>query len=130
MQFSLRIALCLALTFCGASAAEPNNSQKVAYKPVFAASMAKKGKQGESDLQKQFRHALSAGTVAQARQRWEAFLKKYQPANGEYGDNFQKMHVDSARYELMRAYYLSGMREKGDKLLLELNPLELSTTQP
>lgn len=88
--------------------------------PAPAAAVAERG-----SLKGDFDWAASARTIPDATRRWEEFLQRHTPPNGEYEDAFQKRHIDAGRYELMRAYYLLGEREKGDAVLKDLDPLQL-----
>lgn len=111
--------LLLALASCTNSKQAISTS---AYVPVFAIPSAN-GQRGS--LQGDYDWAAGAKTVAEAVSRWDEFLKKHKPANGEYGDAFHKQHVDVAAYELARAFYLSGQPEKGDRVLKDLDPLQI-----
>jgi hypothetical protein len=90
---------------------------------VFAGATAGSAKSGT--IRPHFDTAAKAQTLPDAMSRWEQFLSKHRPADGEYEDGFQKMLVDSATYELIRVYYLAGQRDKGDELLKGPNPLQL-----
>ncbi len=102
------------------------------YTPVFARreAVAAQGKRGT--LRDDFQRAADASTLEEAATRWEEFLRTHSPsgesgaANEEYEDAFEANHVNSARYELMRIYYLLGRQEDGDRILRELDPLSLS----
>lgn len=100
-----------------------DNAASAGYTPVFAvpatpASGARGTMQGDYDF------AASSKSLREAAQRWDEFLTRHVPANGEYNDAFHKQHVDAARYELMRISYLLGDRDKGDRLLKELDPFQ------
>jgi hypothetical protein len=102
------------------------------YTPVFAARDAAAAEQKRGTLRDDFQWAAAASTLEEAAVRWEEFLKTHAPsgaggaAGEEYEDAFQANHVSSARYELMRVYYLLGRAEDGDRILRELDPLTLS----
>ncbi len=56
--------------------------------------------------------------------RWRTFLRKYDPADGEYQDAGHERRVRTARYELMRLEYLSGNAKAGDRLLAKLQDVD------
>jgi hypothetical protein len=68
---------------------------------------------------------LTAPTLAEAVRRWQAFLAVHAPVDDELEDNFQRLHVEAARFELMRAYYLLGQADQGDAVLQRLDPLSV-----
>jgi hypothetical protein len=56
--------------------------------------------------------------------RWEEFLSLHDPPDGEFEDGFHQQHVEAARHELMRVYYLLGRIEDGDMLMKKIGPLQ------
>jgi hypothetical protein len=96
------------------------------YAPVFGKAIeGAQPAQAPGSLKHDFQRAASAPSLNEARSRWEQFLRAHVPKNNEYQDGFEKLHVDAARYELVRTYYLLGLTADGDKLLRELDPLDL-----
>ena len=96
--------------------------RRARYEPVFATGAADEtAKRGT--LKGDYDWARGATEAREAVTRWEQFLKAHSPSDGEYEDGFEKLHVEAAKYELMRVYYLVGERQKGDALLRELDPL-------
>jgi hypothetical protein len=69
-----------------------------------------------------YQWAAAAPTLQEAAARWEKFLASHAPPNGDYEDNFQKLHVETATLELMRVYYLLGKNTQADALLKQLDP--------
>ena len=53
-------------------------------------------------------------------------MKVHEPRGGEYEDSFQKLHIDAAKFELMRVYYLLGQIDTGDKILKQIDPLAVN----
>jgi len=69
-----------------------------------------------------YQWAAAAPSLQEAASRWKRFLAVHAPPQGEYEDNFQKLHVETARLELLRVYYLLGKKSEGDALLKHLDP--------
>ncbi|HEX7174535.1 MAG TPA: hypothetical protein VF240_04535 [Pyrinomonadaceae bacterium] len=145
MWLALSVACLSPLALAGCSRSQPaaSNSPAAAhqtpaatpsraYTPVFARREAAAAGQKRGTLGDDFQWAAGADTLEEAAARWEDFLKTHAPAGAagaageEYEDAFQANHVSSARYELMRVYYLLGRAGDGDRLLRELDPLSLS----
>jgi hypothetical protein len=123
MKIALAVlALCAGLLLSGCS--RDSAASDGAYTPLLAPKPAG-AEAARGTLKGDFDWAASAANVREAANRWEKFLQGHKPANGEYNDAFQKRHVDAASYELMRVSYLLGEREKADKILKELDPLQL-----
>jgi hypothetical protein len=101
-----------------------NCSRQVSYSPVFAA-VQTGAPSAPGTLKGDYDAAVRSGSLADAATRWEHFLKAHKPPGGEYEDAYQQRLIQSASYELVRVYYLSGAREKGDQLLKDLDPLQL-----
>lgn len=116
----LRAGLCAAcLLICILSCAKPPD-----YTPVFA-TVQTGGPSGAGTLRGDYDAATRSRNLTEAADRWEQFLKVHKPANWEYEDAYQQQLIQSASWELMRVFYLSGARDKGDQVLKELDPLQL-----
>jgi hypothetical protein len=106
-------------------------SRERPYTPVYAKQRAPATQEERGTLKGDFLWAANATTLEMAAVRWEAFLTTYKPTRDaqapeqEYEDAFQANHIAAAQYELMRVYYLLGRVEDGDRLLRELDPLDL-----
>ena len=74
-------------------------------------------------LQGDFVWAANSPDLRTAAIRWKSFLLKY--GEVELGDANDARLIRIAKYELMRIYYLRGDSKAGDKLLKELDPLQL-----
>jgi hypothetical protein len=106
-------------------------SRERPYTPVYAKQRTPAAQEERGTLKGDFLWAAHATTLEMAAVRWEAFLTTHPPARDaqspsqEYEDAFQANHIAVAQYELMRVYYLLGRVEDGDRLLRELDPLDL-----
>ncbi len=72
--------------------------------------------------------AASSATVGQAIERWNKYIKDHpQPEDG-----FSNNYLIAAKIDLMRAYYLAGEVDKGDKILdqFDLTTLGHKPTDP
>lgn len=79
------------------------------------------GVAGASPMTEEFATAVRASDIGAGLRR---FLKKYQPADGEYEDGFHLGRVRAAQFELMRLEYINGNVKAGDKLLSQLQDLD------
>ena len=104
------------------------NATEKSYVPLLASRPDGSIQAPRGTLKGDFEWASDAISVEEAAFRWEQFLKAYEPPHGEYGDGFHKLHVDAAKLELMRVYYLLGRMQDGDRILKELDPLGLTTS--
>ena len=55
-------------------------------------------------------------------------MKVHEPLGGEYEDGFQKIHIDAAKFELMRVYYLLGQIDAGDRIFKQIDPLAVNSS--
>jgi len=69
----------------------------------------------------------SSPTLQVAAERWSDFLARHDPPDGEFEDGYHQHHVEAARYELLRVYYLLGRVEDGDRLMKKITPLKQFT---
>ena len=119
--FAVGLAALLLLAGCiGLKSDRPREP----YKPIFATGPADPSA-ARGTLKGDYDWARSASELHEAEARWEQFRNSHEPRAADYQDSFEKRHVEAAKYELMRAYYLLGQREKGDELLRQLDPLEI-----
>jgi hypothetical protein len=98
---------------------------RAAYQPLFGEAVRSVHPLQRGTIAGDFALAAQASTLAQARTNWEAFLAKHLPPGGELEDAVQKRYLDAARLELVRVYYLLGLREEADRLIRQLDPLQL-----
>jgi len=95
------------------------------YVPVLSTRAHPATRAARGTLKGDFEWAADSFSLNEAVFRWGKFLKAHDPHDGEYGDGFHKLHVDAAKYELMRVYYLLGRIDDGDRLLKQIDPLTL-----
>jgi hypothetical protein len=93
------------------------------YRPLLAARFDPSNHAPRGTLKGDFEWAAESATLQEAASRWERFLNAHEPRDGEYGDGFHKLHVDGAKLELMRVYYLLGRINDGDRILRQIDPL-------
>ncbi len=115
MRIALLVTLGLPLA-CGAP-------REVHYTPALAVPSAVH--QAAGTLRGDFDLAARARSAAEAVSLWRDFIRRYEPPDGEYEDEFQKNLLDTAKLELARAHYLLGEAAAGDSVLKALNPLQL-----
>jgi hypothetical protein len=99
------------------------------YVPVLSTRADPATRAARGTLKGDFEWAADSVSLNEAVSRWENFLKAHEPRDGEYGDGFHKLHVDAAKFELMRVYYLLGRTVDGDRLLKRIDPLTLNNTR-
>ena len=122
MHRILITALVLLLTcqVLAVSAASTSNRQ---YSPIYADKFKPAGKHPRRSLQGDFVWAADSPNLRTAAIRWRSFLLAY--GEKELDSAIQARLISIAKYELMRVYYLLGDVRAGDKLLKELDPLQL-----
>jgi len=114
----------LALVLMTSACARPEALDRRPYTPLFQSAVEAARTHAQGTIAAAFAEAASAKTFGEAIGRWEAFLKRY-PPEAETEDAVQKRYIDAAVTELMRAYYLLGRQQDGDRLLLSTDPLGL-----
>jgi hypothetical protein len=97
------------------------------YVPAYASTVKISERTVRGTLKGDFLWAAASSTVRVAALRWKEFLRKHYPPGREVGDGYEAQLITVAQYELMRVYYLLGDAKAGDKLLLKLDPLQLSS---
>lgn len=104
---------------------DPGHAADRRYAPVYATKQKPTEQDKRGTAKGDFLWAAESTTLAVAASRWEEFLRTHNPHDGELEDAFQANQVAAAKYELMRVYYLLGRTDQGDRLLRELDPLDL-----
>ena len=116
--------LLLGLFAISSACSKPQAADSRVYTPLFAAAVEAAKAHPAGTVGAAFAEAASAKGLVDAALRWDAFLKRYAP-EAETEDAVQKRYIDAARYELIRAYYLLGREQDGDRLMLATDPLRL-----
>lgn len=98
------------------------------YRPLLASGSDSSNRSPRGTLKGDFEWAADSASLEQAVYRWEQFLKDHEPLGGEYEDGFQKLHIDAAKLELMRVYYLLGQIDAGDRILKQIDPLAVNSS--
>lgn len=93
------------------------------YTAIYAREQKPTGNHPRGSLQGDFTWAANSPDLRTAAIRWKSYLLKY--GEMELGDGGDANLIRIAKYELMRIYYLRGDSKAGDKLLKELDPLQL-----
>jgi len=88
------------------------------YRPIATVNPAKQEWDATIYLERRFDWAAQAQTLKEAEQRWGRFLKQYD--NGQFEEPIDFNYVRSARFELMRVYYLLGKVDEADALARKL----------
>jgi hypothetical protein len=96
------------------------------YRPLLASRSDSSSRSPRGTLKGDFEWAADSASLNEAVYRWEQFLKDHEPPRGEYEDGFHKLHIDAAKLELMRVYYLAGHMDAGDRILKHIDPLALN----
>jgi len=112
--------LLLAGQVLAVSAASPPDRR---YSTIYAHKFKPAGNYPRGSLQGDFVWAADSPDQRTAAIRWKSFLLKY--GEMELDSGTQARLISIAKYELMRIYYLRGDSKAGDKLLQELDPLQL-----
>ena len=115
------VVLLLACQICAVSAASTSARR---YTSIYAHKFKPTGNHPRGSLQGDFVWAANSPDLRTAAIRWKSFLSKY--SEMELEDGTQARLISIAKYELMRIYYVRGDLKAGDKLLNELDPLQLS----
>jgi hypothetical protein len=119
------LALLISSIFTACSS-ESRHAVETRYTPVLASRPDVSTRALRGTLKGDFEWAADSASLQEAASRWEQFLKAHEPRNGEYGDGFHKLHVDGAKLELMRVYYLLGRINDGDRILRQIDPLAVN----
>lgn len=93
------------------------------YSTVYAQQYKPAEKHARGTLQGDFVWAAESPSLRIAGLRWKNFLLRYKEV--ELDSAIQARLLAIAKYELMRVYYLLGNQKEGDRLLKELDPLQL-----
>jgi hypothetical protein len=113
-------------SFFTACSSESRHAVETSYTPVLASRPDASTRALRGTLKGDFEWAAESASLQEAASRWEQFLKAHEPRYGEYGDGFHKLHVDGAKLELMRVYYLLGRINDGDRILRQIDPLAVN----
>jgi hypothetical protein len=113
-------------SFFTACYSESRHAVETSYTPVLASWPGVHTPALRGTLEGDFEWAAESSSLQEAASRWEQFLKAHEPSDGEYGDGFHKLHVDGAKLELMRVYYLLGRINDGDRILRQIDPLSVN----
>jgi hypothetical protein len=111
------------LTACSSLSRDAAESS---YRPLLATGSDPSSRSPRGTLKGDFEWARDAASLKEAVYRWEQFLRVHEPRRGEYEDGFQKIHIDAAKFELMRVYYLLGQIDAGDRILKQIDPLAVN----
>jgi hypothetical protein len=112
--------LLLACQIFGVSAAATPDRH---YTTIYAHKFKPTGNHPRGSLQGDFVWAANSPDLRTAAIRWKSFLLKY--SEMELDSAIQARLISIAKYELMRIHYLRRDSKAGDKLLKELDPLQL-----
>ena len=117
-----RMFLLLSLTAFGCSRGVRESRDATPYSPLYAAGAFRTFTGPKADA---YRWASDAGQTNEAARRWQTFLADYYPPERELEDGPDIYMRETARYELMRLHYLAGRVSEGDRVLAQLDPLDL-----
>jgi hypothetical protein len=135
-RICLALGLCLGLTVC--SGGRPSGTQDAQAPPASPDTRTSPaGRDGDAyvpatkradsappaargSIAGDFQWALGSADLRDAIARWQDFLARHTPKDGQYEDGFHARHMRAAELELLRAYYLAGRIEEGDALLHRL----------
>jgi len=118
------IAAFVLLLACQVLAVSAASTPDRPYTTIYAHKFKPAGNHPRGSLQGDFVWAANSPDLRTAAIRWKSFLLKYSEV--ELDSATQARLIAIAKYELMRIYYLRGDSKAGDKLLKELDPLQLS----
>lgn len=117
------IAAFVLLLACQVIAVSAASTPGHRYTTIYAHEFKRTGKHPRGSLQGDFVWAANSPDLRTAAIRWKSFLLKY--SEMELDSGIQARLISIAKYELMRIYYLRGDSKAGDKLMKELDPLQL-----
>ena len=96
--------------------AKQSQSASARYTPIYPIDKSYT-KFEEGTILYDYNWAAASPNMATAQQRWNKYLQDHQQAE----DGFSKNYLISAKFELMRVYYLQGKSPKGDMLLRQFD---------
>ena len=98
------------------SQARRSQSAGTRYKPIYPAD-GSYTKFEPGTILYDYNRAAASPDMATAEQRWNKYLQDHRQAQ----DGFSRNYLLSAKFELMRVYYLQGKSPKGDMLLRQFD---------